>query len=218
MIGVMHVIDTLDAGGAERVAVALANALPADRFSPHLCTTRRDGPLAPLVGSHVGRLQLGRASRFDLAAIVRLQRYVRVNDIRLLHAHGASVFISVVAASLPPHPRVIWHVHSGRHAAVEPPRWLYGPAARRARRILTVSEPLSEWVTRSLGVPPARVTYLPNFSMMGEHPHERIALPGTAGSRIVCVANLRPEKGHHDLIQEVARMCRTPIWIPSAHQ
>ena len=65
-IGVMQVIDTLAMGGAERVAVNLANGLPAARYASHLCTTRQDGPLAASLERHVGRLRLGRTRRLDV--------------------------------------------------------------------------------------------------------------------------------------------------------
>ena len=58
-IGVMHLIDTLEVGGAEQMAMSLANLLPRDQFEPHLCTTRHEGPLAAAVGPDVGRLRLG---------------------------------------------------------------------------------------------------------------------------------------------------------------
>ena len=85
-IHVLHLVDTLWAGGAERVAVDLVNHLPRDRFAPHLCTTRRDGPLEPLVAADVGRLRLARTRRFDGRALRRLVAFIREHDIRILHA------------------------------------------------------------------------------------------------------------------------------------
>src|SRR5579863_5854429 len=68
----MHLIDTLAAAGAERVAVNIVNHLPRDRYIPYLCTTRSDGPLDALVAPDVIRLRLQRRSRFDLRAVIRL--------------------------------------------------------------------------------------------------------------------------------------------------
>ena len=36
-LGVMHLVDTLEVGGAERVAVTLVNHLDQNRYVPHLC-------------------------------------------------------------------------------------------------------------------------------------------------------------------------------------
>ena len=97
-IGVMHVIDTLEAGGAERMAVNLVNALPRDQFQAYLCATRRAGPLAELVASDVATVFLHRRSRFDARALRRLAQFIRDRDIRLLHAHETSLFISAAGS------------------------------------------------------------------------------------------------------------------------
>ena len=60
LINVMHVTDTLDAGGAERMAVSLANLLPRDRYKSYLCTSRREGALVELLDRDVQRLRLSR--------------------------------------------------------------------------------------------------------------------------------------------------------------
>jgi hypothetical protein len=70
-VRVMHVIDTLVVGGAERVAVNLANLLPRARYEAHLCTTRSEGMLAHLIAHDVGRLRLWRGWRYDITALLR---------------------------------------------------------------------------------------------------------------------------------------------------
>ncbi len=55
-ISIMQVIGGLAFGGAEQMAVNLANSLPRDRFRVHLCLTRSEGPLAALIHDDVGRL------------------------------------------------------------------------------------------------------------------------------------------------------------------
>src|SRR5579885_2484658 len=91
-IGVMHVIDTLHIGGAERVAVNLANLLPRDRFRSYLCSTRAGGPLAANVAPHVDYWMLQRRSRFDVSAAMQFARFIREHEIRIVHAHASSLF------------------------------------------------------------------------------------------------------------------------------
>ncbi len=79
-IRVMQVVDSLAAGGAERVAINLANFLPRDEYVPYLCTTRKEGPLASLVAEDVGRLQLRRRQRFDIGAIGRLIDFIQAHN------------------------------------------------------------------------------------------------------------------------------------------
>jgi glycosyltransferase involved in cell wall biosynthesis len=208
-IGVMQIIDSLNAGGLERVAVNIANHLPQDRYRSYLCTTRAEGPLAELVSPGVARLKLQRRGRFDLGAIELLRQYVRENNINIVHAHGTAVFI---ASRVPA--QLIWHDHFGRYATEERPVWLYRLATRRAAGVIAVNQPLVEWSQRRLKVPADRVWYLPNF--VCEPPPSLVvpALPGTAGSRIVCVANLRPEKDHLNLLTAMREVTAA---VPDAH-
>jgi glycosyltransferase involved in cell wall biosynthesis len=207
--GVMQIVDSLSAGGLERVAVDIANHLPSESYRSHLCTTRADGPLAELVAPGVQRLQLRRIGRFDFGAIRRLADYVRERDIQILHAHGTSVFIATrVRAAL------IWHDHFGRYATEDRPAWLYRLATRRVAGVIAVNEQLAEWSRRRLKVRADRVWYVPNF--VSDPPADLAPppLPGKNGSRIVCVANLRPEKDHLNLLAAMRRVVQA---VPNAH-
>lgn len=213
-VGVMHITDTLDAGGLERVAVNLANALPRERFHAHLCTTRRGGSLARLVAGDVGRLSLGRRGRFDLGAVRRLADYVRRHEIKILHAHGSSLFVARAAALLARGTVLVWHDHFGRYLEEERPAWLYRAATRGVGGVIAVNEPLAEWARVRLRVPPERVWYVPNFVCQSEAEEAAPELPGAAGARIVCVANLRPQKDHIGLVRAMRTVVRDE---PRAH-
>src|SRR5271154_2133098 len=108
--GGMHIIDTLAAAGAERVAVNIVNHLPREKYVPYLCTTRSDGPLDAAVAPDVVRLRLERKSRFDCGAVIQLRRFLQKNDVRVLHVHSSSLFIARLAA-LRMNAAIIWHAH-----------------------------------------------------------------------------------------------------------
>jgi len=213
-ISVMHLTDTLFPGGAERVAVNLVNLMPRDRYCPHLCTTRRDGLLKEIVADHVARICLRRKNRFDMRAMWRLLCYIRKHDIQILHAHGTSLFIAAIASVFPPRPALVWHDHYGNYAVRERPAWLYRPVANRVKGVIAVNQPLAEWSGRRLGVPSDRIWYIPNFVCKSECEERQPALPGKPGSRIVCVANLRPQKDHVSLLRAMAIVTRH---VPAAH-
>ena len=213
-LGVLHLIDTLEAGGAERVAVNLVNALPRGEFRPHLGTTRREGPLAELVHPDVGRLRLGRRWRWDLAAIRRLIRYCRDEQIAVIHAHETSIFIAAIVAHFRPYPAIVWHDHFGRVDIEERPAWIYRLLTRRAAAIIAVNRPLASWSRQSLRQDAARVHEIPNFVAAPEVATAPLSLSGCPGSRIVCVANLRAEKDHGTLIRAMREVVRTH---PEAH-
>src|SRR5207248_4191152 len=92
MTPVVHVVDALNIGGAERVAINLVNLLPRDRYVPYLCTTRSEGPLSQFVAPHVTRLRLERRGTFDTAALRQFVRFIAERRIGIVHAHASALF------------------------------------------------------------------------------------------------------------------------------
>ena len=212
-IGVMHMVDALELGGAERMAVNLVNLLPRDQFQPYLCTTRKDGPLAKLISNDVVRLSLNRRNRFDPSAVSRLARFIRNHDIRIVHAHGSSLFLASIVSRFS-NVRVLWHDHYGRCELDDRPAWMYRLATRRVAGAIVVNQLLGEWARTRLRIPPERVWYIPNLvdvRVTGGFP---LSLPGTAGKRIVCVANLRPQKDYFTLLTAMQLVVEI---VPDAH-
>jgi glycosyltransferase involved in cell wall biosynthesis len=213
-IRVMHLTDSLALGGTERVAVNFVNCLPRDRFEPHLCTTRRGGPLESIVASDVQRIDLQRKGRFDLRALRRLVKYIRDHEIQILHAHSSSLLVANMAARFKPYPKIVWHDHFGRFEVEKRPAWQFRMLTRRVTGVIAVSKPLAEWSRHDLGVASDRVWYLPNFPSETGNNGLINEPPGQAGQRIICVANLRPEKDHLTLIDAM----RTIVDLnPTAH-
>jgi glycosyltransferase involved in cell wall biosynthesis len=214
-VGVLHITDTLEPGGMERVAVNLVNALPRDRFVPSLCTTRRGGPLSDLVAPDVARVDLARRRTLDVRALARLAGFIRSHHVGILHAHGSSLFTAIAASYLPPYPAVVWHDHCGFHETAPRSVSVYRAAVSRVSGVIAVNELLAKWARTELGVREDRVWYVPNF-IPDERPAESVAprLPGLPGTRVVCVANLRPQKSHVNLVRAFAHVARE---FPQAH-
>lgn len=213
-VGVMHITDTLIAGGYERVAVNLVNLLPRNRYLAYLCATRQEGPLGALVLEDVRRLHLKRRLRFDIRAVQRLVTFIQAQNIQILHPHGLSLFIAVIASLFPPYPAVVWHDHYGAYAMKERSAWLYRLAASRISGIIAVNQPLVEWSRLRLSIPAERIWYIPNFVCVTEPDEKPPVLPGTAGERIVCVADFRAQKDHLTLLRAMALVIRR---MPTAH-
>ena len=210
-IGVMQITDSLAAGGLERVAVNVANGLPADNWRSYLCTTRQGGPLEAKVAPHVKCVQLGRTGRFDVTALRKLSRYIKEHRIDVLHAHGTSLFIAAAVSMFNGSARVIWHDHFGRFET-EKRSPAYRLATRNLDAVISVTEPLAQWAKSYLGM--RSVWYIPNFVSSGHPNREDLVLPGEIGSRVVCVANFRRQKDHITLLRAFALVVRE---APQAH-
>jgi glycosyltransferase involved in cell wall biosynthesis len=218
-LGVMHVVDTLDVGGTETVALNLANRLPRNRYRPYLCTTRhfqRKNTLLTDLDRDVPQLHLNRKFRFDPDAVVRLWDFIRKEDIRLLHLHSTSLFLGRIATLFTVSKvRIIWHDHYGRCELNDRPVGLYHLAAAGADGIIAVNQQLVDWAQHKLQMSPHRVWYVPNFvTPQPVRSGSSRTLPGSPGNRIVCVGNLRPQKDHLTLIRAMALVCKEH---PAAH-
>lgn len=207
-LGVMHVVDSLDSGGTETMAVNFVNQMPRDRYRPYICSTRRPArgaALAALLSDSVRHLGLDRTSRLDLQAIFRLRQFISKEDIRILHVHSTSLFIGQLTALFSPKVRVIWHDHYGRCQLNDRSARLYRMATRGVAGVIAVNRQLAEWACHDLHLPGERVWYIPNFvSSRAAWANPLQELPGSPGSRIVCVANLRPQKDHGTLLRAMA--------------
>ena len=196
--GVLHVVDTLHPGGVASVAISLVNHLASPRYRAFLCTTREDGAGIQNVRPEVSRICLGRRGRWEVRALRQLGRFVRANNIRIVHAHSTSLFTSLAVRAMSPSVAVIWHAHSGRKAKEDRGDWRYACALKGVAGVITASRQIEGWVRRRLGPRPDRVWYLPNAVDLNAAPPAD--LPGVKGQRVICVANIRPEKGQDTLV------------------
>jgi glycosyltransferase involved in cell wall biosynthesis len=215
--GVLHVVDALNIGGAERVAINLVNLLPRDRFRPYLCTTRAEGPLSELVAPDVTRLCLERQRRLDAVALRQFRDFVADRRVRIVHAHGPALFFARIAASLCGRCPLIWHDHHGRGGSGERPVWLYRLATRGVAGVIAVSQGLADWCRQTLRVASHRIWYIPNLvpsDEQGFDAEDCPELPGEPGKRMVCVANFRPDKDHPNLLQAMSVVAAQ---VPGAH-
>jgi len=70
---ILQIIDSLDIGGAEKMAVNYANSLSVARDFSGLVATRKEGHLKSQIHPDVNYLFLGKKKAIDISAILRLR-------------------------------------------------------------------------------------------------------------------------------------------------
>lgn len=191
---ILQLIDTLEAGGAEKMAVSLANGLHECGHVSALAVTRRSGPLQAELSRNVHFLNMSRKRTVDLAAFLRLSRFVALHRIEIVQAHGPSFFTATLLKFRHPLLKIIWHEHYGARASQNKKnnKGLY-ICSFFFFAAITVTEELVDWVLANLHV--RNVHFVPNFSDRSSEVRSTI-LAGEEDKRIVMVANLKYPKNH----------------------
>lgn len=205
---VLQLIDSLDGGGAERVAVNLANALGDSIVLSALCTTRKEGILKSKLHPEVRYLFLNKKRSVDIGALKRLKRFVKQHDIEIIHAHATSFFFASLLKFIYPKLKIVWHEHLGSRVNTKRANnlALYF-CSFFFQSILTVNADLQQWATRYLRT--KNVAYLPNFVSISDFTAKQVK----RGDRIVCLANLRKPKNHINLVTAFSEVSANyPSW------
>lgn len=197
---VLQLIDSLEAGGAERVAVNIANALAIRVDASFICATRKEGVLSESIDDEVNYLFLNKKSTLDYRAIIKLKNYVLSQKIDIIHAHSSSFFIaSLIKFMLPSKVKVVWHLHYGNIKTLPSFRlFVLKFLSKWFNYTFTVNKELKEWASTFLKQ--HKVAYLPNFPV-NIYSEKRTKLKGEVGKKIVCLANLRHPKDHYTLVK-----------------
>jgi len=208
---VLQLIDSLEAGGAERMAVNLANALAGERAASFLCATRAEGALKSTIFKNVDYLFLNRKYLIDILALRRLEKFVKTNNITIIHAHGSSFFIAWLLKLKLSKLKLVWHDHNGNRPEVNGlyPK-LLKLCSKRFDAIFCVNDVLKDWIQSKL--PYKKLAVIRNFPMITLSDKNTL-LKGKQGKRILCLANLRNPKNHLLLIDSFKEVCEQfPDW------
>lgn len=157
---VLMVTDTLALGGAERVAVDVANSLDRRTHRVTFCSTRFDGALRAQLRSDVTVELLSRRSTWDPGGILRFGRLLRRHDVDVIHSHGRGTMklVALVRQTCGVAAHHVFHDHYGPlHLDRRAP-----PGLRVALRIgvdayVGVDRRLCRWATDVVGLDPGRV-------------------------------------------------------------
>lgn len=196
---IVQIIDSLETGGAERMAVNYANALSEKIEFSGLIASRKEGLLFNEINEKVSYLFLKKTKKIDFNAVLRLRKYLKNNKIDIIHAHSSSFFIAVLVKLTLLKVKIIWHDHYGISQDLNFRKSLgLKIGSILFTGIISVNSSLKDWAKSYLCC--QNIIYLPNFILHSSLSNERKLLNGITDKRIICVANLRPQKNHVLLI------------------
>ncbi len=88
-INLLYIINSMNNGGAEVLAIRLAKKLDKSKFNPIICSLSDEGPLKDvLIRSGIPFHVLGKKEGKDLGLIFRLRRLISREKIDILHTHN----------------------------------------------------------------------------------------------------------------------------------
>lgn len=196
---VLQIIDTLNVGGAEVLAVNIANSLPKYEVESYFCTTRKEGALKDKIKKEVNYIFLKRKRTLDFKAILKLKKYIKTNKINIVHAHTTSFFFAFCLQIFTKKTSFFWHNHTGSYASLKGFKFLLIRFISSSfDRIINVNDDLNNWSIKKLKHKKSyKLNNFPEFIDQSKS----TTLFGKENKRIVCLAALRNEKDHINLLE-----------------
>lgn len=206
---ILHIIESLEFGGAEKVVVDLANAM-AGEHQVAVCCIKRTGELSSYLDPSIDLHCLNKAEGNEVGLPLRLKKIIRQHQTQLVHLHNWGPFIEAgFAALLCPEVRIVHTVH-GPYAGY-PQGWkpwfkktlrhgLELLLARRFYKLVAVADSVrSDLLARHL--PAGRLTTIHN-GITTEQPEPAQDLPAPpADLQLITIARLAPIKNQQLMLE-----------------
>ncbi len=163
---ILHVIDSLDIGGMERVVIDVANGLDAAKFDQIVCCLSRRGEAANELHDDVRCIDLGKGDKADRWMPWKLARLIRRERPDIVHSQSWSGVDTALAMMFAPsvklvhseHGRNFHDLHGQSWARRIARRWLY----QRANAVFAISAEVREFYCRQTNFPLERMQVIPN--------------------------------------------------------
>jgi glycosyltransferase involved in cell wall biosynthesis len=210
---VLHLIDTLSTGGAERMLVDLANQTVEDGAQASVCITRSAADIAGELDSRIDLCILNRKKRFDSKAMSKFANFVNTRQIDLIHCHGRSSFsLAAFSRAIKDiQSPLLLHDHYGKiEIDTSVPLWFRLWGKKYIAAYVGVSESLGRWA-HSAGIRDEKINVIDNALNLARiqksnsfNIREELKLPDQVLIGVV-IAGLRNEKGIDFLIEALSK-------------
>lgn len=224
-IRVVTLVDFLSLhGGAERQAFLIATRLDPERFESTLCVSRSPSSsstasaemhaIEQLADAGVRFLPLERRGKADIWIWGKLERFLRREQIDVLHSHkfGSNVW-GTLTGRIAHVPVILAHEHSWSYEGQPVRRFLDREViARGADRFIAVSRADQRRMSEVERIPPERTLFMPIGVLTSPHASSRdirAELDIEPHTPVIGVVGmLRPQKAHHILLHATELLAR----------
>ena len=175
--------DKLDAGGAEKVLVNMANMLHSNGIDVSVVLFLGASVLDSLINPAIPIHYLHRKGRFDVKAMFALKKVVKGFDIVHVHSrYNLRYYFVAKAIAGSQKPKVVFH----EHIPILSVNWFTKFCLQKSDAYIAVLQSMTQWAKDSLQLKPTKVFYLPNTI---NTPKENIARQAV-GYKIIMVGNI----------------------------
>lgn len=202
---ILHVIDSLEVGGAERMLIEIANGAASDGHQVFACVTRSATTLAGELDPKIKLTVLNRRRRIDLKAMRRFVYEARQQKVDVFHAHGRSTlsFLAAMRTLRMTRVPIVFHDHYGIETDQSVAPWLRLWGRYHIEQYVGVCAQLGDWAAHA-GIELERINIIDNAIDFRRFDFEaarqkaslrrQFAIPDELPLGVV-VGNIRPEKG-----------------------
>lgn len=201
---ILQLIDTLNPGGAERMALNYFYALRKAGIHSYLVATRGLGVLGEEIQDDPNFCFVRKMHTFDLMSLWRFKSFLKKNQIEVVQAHGSSWFFAYLAKISGSRFKLVWHDHYGNSdflekRKIQPLKIL----SSHFDAVISVNQNLINWAKIKLGFKKNTIC-LPNFVV--KISERDISLKGSKEIKIISTANLRAQKDYDNLFSAFRRV------------
>ncbi|HVF91792.1 MAG TPA: glycosyltransferase family 4 protein [Blastocatellia bacterium] len=209
---ILQVCSATDMGGGEVHVADLVRALSERGHAVYLAV-RPNSPLrAPLNGVITSWHEMPLRNSLDLQSVSAIVDIIRHHGIDIVHAHvGRDYLVAAMACRKAPRARLVLTRHHYLPLKRNPLyRWLLEDVGA----IIAVSDGVRDSIIERLGLPPERVTAIPNWIdparfQLGDRDQARSAFQIRSNLAVACIGQITPAKGQEEFLRAASRVLQT---------